>query len=863
MRIERHYTAQRHAPYDSARFAPRENAAGRTVTMPAHWSDVACAWAADNLFYRGPLPPVSHDIPAHLPAWLTPHRNGRDESGLRYEDDIRMVIDRIAGCAAVVGIEGGVFDGEDDARAFYDELRYVLLHRIAVPEKELWQKSGLTFAYGIDTERPSPRHRVAPAADTRKRLGKYLRLLACAADCEDGEPSPVMVTAPAAHGDIEALIGWKQGVEQSLIARQAGMRLLDAHLNRIMDSCNRDRMRGFDPSFNAALGEAVEDARRAGVPESAVRAALMLARQGYENMPLAEDVLPDPDVADIHADPAGADCVHTGVRLPHALVEAALTGHGWRPDSNTEQVDARALWDDIAEAAWTVSEPAVVFDDTLRGWLPRGRDGGCIGIDSCGAFTGAPGSVACGASLVLDRFSTDGVFFDGGGFAHCCRIVTIALDLLSDDAGIADPMRPLALSHAGMAGLLMGKGIAYDSDDGRAFAAAVSALMTASATVASAEMAETCGAFERWDDVAKDMFRVLHNHRRAAEGETTGYDGLPSAPYLPRGAHEGIEDIRAAAAVVWKAAMLKARDHGLRNAWLTMVGDDDAAAAIGGGVTRALDPVTELVRFEGWHGEDAQTIYGRKLCPVVQPALAALGYTAQQIDDIGIYATGNGTLLDAPGVNHDELRQRGFTEDALARLERALPGMEDIRHAFSPWTLGRDFCANTLAIEPEDLNAPGFDMLSALGFSEDDIDDANLYCCGASGLEGAPHLDPRHLHVFDCLTPAGGFSVRRVDAAARLHMMAAVQPHVSGGISHMLTLPRHATVDEVRGLFRLAWEKGLKSLRLYREGCSLLDPAAFLPGDAPATRAFAPLPTAANTYGLSGRSGQVKEEVTS
>ena len=113
-----------------------------------------------------------------------------------------------------------------------------------------------------------------------------------------------------------------------------------------------------------------------------------------------------------------------------------------------------------------------------------------------------------------------------------------------------------------------------------------------------------------------------------------------------------------------------------------------------------------------------------------------------------------GTLDDAPGVNHATLKAKGFTEAALNALESALGSAFDIKFAFNKWTLGESFCRTALGLGDAELDDLSFDLLAALGFTRAEVEAANIYCCGAMTLEGAPHLKDEHLRSSTAPTPA-------------------------------------------------------------------------------------------------------------
>src|SRR6185312_14830044 len=175
-------------------------------------------------------------------------------------------------------------------------------------------------------------------------------------------------------------------------------------------------------------------------------------------------------------------------------------------------------------------------------------------------------------------------------------------------------------------------------------------------------------------------------------------------------------------------------------------------------------------------------------------------------------------------INHTTLKAKGFTDEAIAKVEKALPTAFDIKFVFNKWTLGEDFCRDALSIPAEDLASPTFDLLSALGFSRREIEAANIHCCGAMTVEGAPHLKAEHYPVFDCANPCGRTGKRYLSVESHIRMMAAAQPFISGAISKTINMPNDATVEDCKSAYLLSWKLGLKANALYRDGSKLSQP---------------------------------------
>ena len=177
-----------------------------------------------------------------------------------------------------------------------------------------------------------------------------------------------------------------------------------------------------------------------------------------------------------------------------------------------------------------------------------------------------------------------------------------------------------------------------------------------------------------------------------------------------------------------------------------------------------------------------------------------------------------------PGINHATLKAKGFTEDAIAKIEKALPTAFDIKFAFNKWTLGEDFIRDALGIAPEASAAPNFDLLAAIGFTKREIEAANIHICGAMTVEGAPHLKAEHYPVFDCANPCGKIGKRYLSVESHIRMMAASQPFISGAISKTINMPNDATVEDCKAAYLLSWKLALKANALYRDGSKLSQP---------------------------------------
>ena len=332
-------------------------------------------------------------------------------------------------------------------------------------------------------------------------------------------------------------------------------------------------------------------------------------------------------------------------------------------------------------------------------------------------------------------------------------------------------------------------------------------------------MAGELGPFPGYARNRADMLRVMRNHRRAAFGSSDGYEALHVAPVPLDAAACPDQRLVERAKEAWNRAVALGEANGYRNAQATVIAPTGTIGLIMDCDTTGIEPDFALVKFKKLAGGGYFKIINR----AVPEALRILGYGEAQIGSIIDYAVGRGTLKGAPGINHDTLKPKGFTEEKIAGVEAGLASAFDIKFAFNKWTFGEDFL-KSLGLSEAELADPDLDLLSRLGFSKKEIEAANLFCCGAMTLEGAPGLKPEHLPVFDCANPCGRIGKRYLSVESHIRMMAAAQPFISGAISKTINMPNDATVEDCKSAYLLSWQLALKANALYRDGSKLSQP---------------------------------------
>ena len=640
-----------------------------------------------------------------------------------------------------------------------------------------------------------------------------------------------MVTLNIDHPDIEEFIRWKAVEERKVAAMVTGSRVLAQRLQEVIDACfvADGETPDIDPAANSALRAALGAARRSGVPDGALQRALQLARQGYREYPI--------EAYDTDWDGAAYFTVsgqnsNNSVRVPNAFFAAVDAARGWYLTRRTDgeiarEVPARRLWAQIASSAWECADPGLQFDDTINEWHTCPAGGRINASNPCSEYMFLDDTACNLASLNLVKFLDDDGTFDVEMFRHAVRLWTTVLEISvlmaafpsRRIAELSYRYRTLGLGYANIGSLLMRLGIPYDSDEGRAIGGAITALMTAESYATSADMAGELGPFPGFAENRESMLRVIRNHRRAAYATPPEeYEGLSVTP-MGIDPEAAPAELVAAAREAWDRAQTLGERNGYRNAQTTVLAPTGTIGLVMDCDTTGIEPDFALVKFKKLAGGGFFKIINQ----AIPAALRRLGYGDDQIDEIVAYTVGRGTLQGCGTINPEALALRGFDEAAIERVEGALGEAFEIGNAFAPHVLGEETLRG-LGFTDQDLAEWNLDVLARLGFSKEEIDEANTWACGTMTVEGAPHLADEHLAVFDCANRCGRRGTRFIRYQGHILMMAAVQPFLSGAISKTINMPSEATVTDIQRAYRLAWEKMLKAVALYRDGSKLSQP---------------------------------------
>lgn len=650
-----------------------------------------------------------------------------------------------------------------------------------------------------------------------------------------------MVCLDVDHPDIEQFVKWKVIEEQKVASLVAGSKINSARLNSIIKACHswKNEEERFDPAKNEQLKIAIAAAKAEMVPLNYIQRAVQLAQNGKHAI--------DFPVYDTNWDSEAYLTVsgqnsNNSVRVDNEFLESVLEDKEyqltWRTTGKAaRKISAKGLWQDICYSAWSCADPGIQYNTTINEWHTCPADGPIRASNPCSEYMFLDDTACNLASLNLVKFYDEETGqFDVQGYLHAIRLWTIVLEVSvlmaqfpsKEIAELSYKYRTLGLGYANLGALLMRMAIPYESSEGQAITGALTAILGGEAYAVSAEMAREQGSFDRYEANKEHMLRVIRNHRRAAYN-AHDYEELSIAP-VGIDPDECPTDLLAAARESWDRALKLGEAHGYRNAQVTVLAPTGTIGLVMDCDTTGIEPDFALVKFKKLAGGG----YFKIINQSIPPALRKLGYNVEQIEDIVRYCVGHGTLVGSPAISHPELRDRGFTEEAQEKLEKALESAFEIQFAFNQFVLGREFCIQNLGFTEAQLDDWGFNMLEALGFTREEIDKANTYCCGTMTIEGAPHLKYEHYSVFDCANKCGKHGKRFISKDGHIKAMAAAQPFLSGAISKTINLPSSAKISDIDDAYMASWRLGLKANALYRDGSKLSQPLNAAADDAAA-----------------------------
>jgi ribonucleoside-diphosphate reductase alpha chain len=824
MKFKRHFTKEGVSPYDQFEYDLRasviKNPNGdkvfemNEVEVPAGWSQVATDIMAQKYFRKAGVP--------------------QEDGSLGAETSAKQTVHRLANCWKEWGAKHDYFETEADGNVFYDELVHSLLAQQAAPNSPQWFNTGLHSSYAI-TGKPQGHYYVDPDNGKLQRsTSAYER------------PQPHACFILSVDDDLV-----NEGGIMDLWTREARIFKYGSGVGT-----NFSKIRGANETLSGGgsssglmsflkIGDRAAGAIKSG---GTTRRAAKMVTLDLDHPEIMEFIqwkkeeekkvaaLIDAGYAsdyegEAYATVSGQNS-NNSVRVPNKFFEALKNDTDWELTARTDgrvmkKIPAREVWDTIADAAWACADPGMQYDTTINEWHTCPEGGRINASNPCSEYMFLDNTACNLASLNLRKFfNHDTLEFDIDGFEFSSRLWTTVLEISvlmaqfpsKEVAQLSYDYRTLGLGYANLGSMLMVAGIPYDSPKANAICGAITAILTGTAYATSAEMAAVKGPFSHYEKNKKNMLRVMRNHRYAAYNTPLAYEGL-SVPAVGIDPKHCPDELLKAACNAWDKALQLGEKHGYRNAQATVIAPTGTIGLLMDCDTTGIEPDFALVKYKKLSGGGYFKIANES----VPMALKNLGYTQRQNDEILAHVLGHGTLKDAPHINLESLVEAGLTKAEVKVIEKAIPSAFEIGFAINAYTVGEKGMER-LGVAEATYSDPDFSLLNHLGFTDEQIDETNLFVTGTMTVEGAPHLKEEHLPVFDCANRCGATGERVLHAHSHIRMMGAAQPFISGAISKTINLPNEANVEDIKSCYELSWKLGLKANALYRDGCKLSQP---------------------------------------
>ncbi|HXK14405.1 MAG TPA: vitamin B12-dependent ribonucleotide reductase [Gaiellaceae bacterium] len=600
--VRRLFTIEGRDPYDEVEWEirdahiPGKNGPAfeqKNVEFPKFWSQTATNIVAQK-YFRGRM--------------SSPER----------ESSVKHMIGRIVGTIGTWGRDGGYFASEDEAETFEAELKMILVNQLAAFNSPVWFNVGFEekpqcsacFILSIEDNMDS-------ILDWIRREGVIFR---------GGSGSGINLSRLRSSkeqlskgGYASGPVSFMRGADASAGTIKSGGKTRRAAKMVVLDIDHPDIM-----EFIWCKAHEEEKAR-------------VLEAAGYDMS------LDSPDWSSIQYQNA-----NNSVRVSDAFMEAVEADTDWnltaRSDGTVvDTIKARKLLHELSEAAWRCADPGVQYDTTINSWHTLPNTGRINASNPCSEYMSIDDSACNLASLNLMKFRREDGELDVEAFEHACDVVFLAQEIMVGNSSYPTPeieqnakaYRQLGLGYANLGALLMARGLAYDSDEGRAYSAAITALMTGRAYRKSSEIAGRMGPFAGYRPNAAAMLGVIAKHR-AAVGNIANAETVPA-------------DLLGAARKSWDEALDLGEVNGYRNAQATVLAPTGTISFMMDCDTTGVEPDFSLVKSKKLVGGGEITIVNK----TVAGGLEKLGYAPNEVDEIVAFVDERNTVVGAPYVKSE------------------------------------------------------------------------------------------------------------------------------------------------------------------------------------------------------------------
>ena len=632
LRIERYFCPEGVDPFEQVtwerRTASIKDDRGKVifrqddVEVPAGWSQLAVNVVVSKYFYGEAGKP-------------------------QREASVRELIHRVTRTIADWAREDGIFATDQDAEAFYAELTWLCLNQCGAFNSPVWFNVGLFHQKGIPGS-PGNLHwdRQLNRPVKTERGYEYPQGSACFIQSVDDTMEDIMRLAAS-----EAMLfkyGSGTGTDLSTLRssreRLSGggtpsgplsfMRVFD-QIAAVVKSGGKTRRAAKMQSLKIWHPDIVDFIKAKAEEEKKARVLIEAGYQGQQNGDAYESVM--------------FQNANLSVRVSDEFMRAVEQDQPWELKGVLDgrvlsRHRARDIFRAVAEAAWFCGDPGVQYDDTINRWHTCAADGRIEASNPCSEYMFLNNSACNLASLNLMKFRNEQGEMDTAAFRHACRLMTLAMEIIVGNSSypreeIAENsvlFRPLGLGYANLGALLMARGLPYDSDQGRDYAAAVTALMCGQAYLTSAEIASQIGPFAEYEKNREPMLEVIRKHRLALN--------KVNANRVP-------ENLLEEAETVWREAYALGHDYGYRNAQVTVLAPTGTIGFMMDCDTTGVEPDIALVKYKKLVDGGLMKIVNN----TVPDALEKLGYSDEQIEAIIQYISDHETIEGAPGLHEEHL----------------------------------------------------------------------------------------------------------------------------------------------------------------------------------------------------------------
>ena len=774
MTFRRHFSTEGTPPLDAVKWSKRHSVIAepsgkvvfemKDVEVPESWSQLATDIVVSKYFRKAGVPGTGHEV------------------------GVRQVISRIAHSIRAHGEANGYFQTAHDAEVFEDDLSSLLVTQHGAFNSPVWFNCGLWQAYGIKGS-PGNWHWDGQQGRTIMLENSYLH------------PQCSACFIQRLDDDLMSIFGLLQK-EARVFKYGSGTGTNFSRLRSKHEMLSGGGTSSGLMSFLEVFDKGAGATKSGGTTRRAAKMVCLdmdhpeivdFIRWKAREEEKAKILIAGGMDADFNGEAyhtISGQNSNNSVRITDAFMREYENDGQWQTTFRTggevcETHSARGLMREIAEAAWACADPGVQFDTTINDWHTASETDRIYASNPCSEFMFLDDTACNLASLNLMKFREADGKFNLEGYRAAIRIFSTAMEILVDFSSYpteditrnSHDYRPLGLGYANLGTLLMTNGLAYDSEEGRALAGALTAILCGEAYATSAEIASKTGAFPGHKKNAKPMAMVIAKHREAA----TRID----ARLCPA-------ELWDAAQHCWERAETLGAEHGFRNAQMTVLAPTGTIGLLMDCDTTGVEPDFSLVKWKKLAGGGYMKIVNQSL----SLALRHLGYDDEKIAGIIVYMLGTRNLDDGGPIDLARLKALGFSGEEIQEAEQSVR-MTGGMNTFTPH------------INPASLREKGF--------SDEEIEAARIRLGGKETIEGAPHLKPEHLAIFDCANKCGQYGERFIQPMAHVKMMAAVQPFISGAISKTINVPEETKVEEIEELYVQSWRYGLKSVALYRD----------------------------------------------